>query len=146
MIWDYLRHFTPKEAWGDPSRMNGILLLLLDTIRSRWGDAEFIIHCGFESGGHTKDSEHKRGSAVDFHIKSELSFPEQIKRMEMILRDLQVYDKVGLGIYPDWNRPGFHLDVRGSFARWGRIGAAKYVGWHDAIDHAARIAAKGGAA
>ena len=38
------------------------------------------------------------------------------------LNDLQVAEKVGFGIYPDWNSPGFHLDARGEWARWGYIG------------------------
>lgn len=137
MIWNHIRHFKPTEAWGDPSRMNGLLLFLLDSIRDRWGDARFIIHCGFETGGHEKNSFHKFGAAVDFHIDSALSFPEQITRMEAILKELQVFDRVGLGVYPDWNHPGFHLDVRGSYSRWGRIGET-YVGWNSAIEHAAK--------
>jgi hypothetical protein len=117
--------------------MNGLLLLLLDAVRDRWGDAKFIIHCGFEADGHDKNSFHKTGSAADLHIDSALSFPNQIKRMETILKDLQVFDRVGLGIYPDWNNPGFHLDVRGSYARWGRIGET-YVGYADAVERAKR--------
>jgi len=149
MIWDYIKHCSPREQWGSADRMNGLLLLLLDAVRDRWGDAAFVIHCGFEAGGHAKDSFHKTGAAVDFHISSAITFPEQIKRMDMILKDLQVFDKVGLGIYPDWNNPGFHLDVRGSFARWGRIDTRQpdgkltqqYVGYTDAVDYAMRKAA-----
>jgi hypothetical protein len=120
--------------------MNGLLVLLLDAVRECWGDAKFIIHCGFEMDGHVKDSEHKRGNAVDFHIQSSWSLPEQSNRLEMILKELQVFNQVGLGIYPDWNSPGFHLDVRGSYARWGRIGK-DYVGYVDAVEHAKRKAA-----
>jgi hypothetical protein len=141
MIWNHIRHFKPTEAWGSPDRMNGLLLLLLDAVRDRWGDVRFIIHCGFETDGHSPDSFHKCGGAVDFHIENSLPFPGQIKRMDMILKELQVFDKVGLGIYPDWNHPGFHLDVRGSFARWGRIDTMQpggkiqreYVGYADAV-------------
>lgn len=137
MIWDCVKHFSPNEQWGSANRMNGLLILLLDAIRDRWGDAAFIIHCGYEADGHAKDSFHKSGNATDFHISSALPFHEQISRLEMILKELQVFDKVGLGIYPDWNNPGFHLDVRGVYARWGRIGQA-YVGYADAVEHSKR--------
>jgi hypothetical protein len=137
MSWGYIKHFSPRESWGAPDRMNGLLILLLDAVRDLWGDAQFDIHCGFEAGGHAKDSYHKTGAAVDYHIESSLPFLKQIERLEAILKELQVFDKVGLGIYPDWNNPGFHLDVRGSFSRWGRIGVT-YVGYADAIEHAKR--------
>jgi hypothetical protein len=135
MIWDYLYHFKKTEKWGDPARMNGLLLLLLDAIRGDFDPDTVVIHCGFEVGGHAKDSQHKLGNATDFHIETSRSFSEQISRMEKSLRELQVFDKVGLGIYPDWKHPGFHLDCRGLFARWGRIGDT-YVGYADAIEHA----------
>lgn len=135
MLWDFITNFKDTEPWGVPSSMNGLLILLLDKIRDRFGDCPFNIHCGYESAGHVEHSEHKRGNATDFHIKSSLSLPEQTSRLQMILADLQVHDRVGLGIYPDWNNPGFHLDV-GGFGRWGRIGNT-YVGLDEALKHAA---------
>jgi hypothetical protein len=140
MLWDYVKHFTADENWGSPSSMNGLLVLLFDIIRSRFGDCRFVIHCGYGAADHADKSEHPRGNAVDFHINSALSLIDQAGRLEMILKDLQVYDRVGLGIYPDWNNPGFHLDVRGVFARWGRIGP-NYVTWDVALKHAAEKAA-----
>ncbi len=117
--------------------MNGLLLLLLDAIHDRWGDIKIIIHCGYEVDGHAKDSQHKLGNAADFHIASSLSLPEQSDRLEMILKELQVFNKIGFGLYPNWDSPGFHLDVRGVYARWGRIGKT-YVGYGDALEHAKR--------
>ncbi|MBN1830274.1 MAG: DUF882 domain-containing protein [Deltaproteobacteria bacterium] len=119
-IWNTLRHFKRTERWGDPDMMNGLLLLLLDEIRNRI-DASIIIHCGFSTTGHVKKSQHYAGNAADFHIINSRPFYQQVRHIEEILAELQVDDCVGLGIYPDGNTPYFHLDVRGSQARWGYL-------------------------
>ena len=137
MIWDHIKYFHAGEKWGPASGINGLLIMLLDKIRECWPDSSFVIHCGFESDGHAKDSQHKTGNAVDFHVQCAMSFAAQIERLEKILKELQVFNRVGLGIYPTWNNPGFHLDVRGSFARWGRIGDT-YVGYADIIEYVKR--------
>lgn len=134
MIWHHLDHFTKQENWGDPDRVSGLLLLLLDTLRDRW-QARFIIHCAWEPGGHAAQSQHYLGNAVDFHIEDGQPFALQIAVMERFLAKLNVSDRVGLGIYPDWNHPGFHLDVRGEKARWGRLGTT-YVGLEEARAYA----------
>jgi len=120
MIWDQLKHFKRTEAWGQPEAMNGMLLLLMDAIADQ-AAVPVIIHCGYEMSGHAKNSQHKTGGAVDFHLKANQPFIQQIELIERILCELQVSKYVGLGIYPDWNNPGFHLDVRGTMARWGAI-------------------------
>jgi len=121
MIWHKLQHFKPNENWGDPGKMNGLLLLLIDGIRHTY-DRPFKIHCGYDESGHTTNSQHYLGNAIDFHIEGGEYYPTQIDKILKILDWYQVSDKVGLGIYPDWAHQGFHLDVRGTKARWGRIG------------------------
>ena len=124
-IWDYVKGFSPKEKWGKPEKMNGLLLLLLPVIRLEFlkedANCHFIVHCGFEEDGHAPKSQHYLGNAVDFHIETILPYARQIEKMLDVLDRLQVSNYVGLGIYPTWNNPGFHLDVRGSLARWGFI-------------------------
>jgi len=134
MIWKHLKHFTPDENWGDPDKINGLLLLLLDALRDRWS-APFSVHCAYDLSGHLDKSEHYLGNAVDFHIDDGESFALQISVMEHFLEGLQVAGHCGLGIYPGWNKPGFHLDVRGAKARWGRIGE-DYVGFDEAKTYA----------
>ncbi len=121
MIWHKLQYFEKNENWGDPDKMSGLLLLLLDNIR-RYYVRPFLIHCGYDESGHSTNSQHYLGNAVDFHIESGESFSTQIDKVVRILDWFQVSDRVGFGIYLDWNNPGFHLDVRGTKARWGRIG------------------------
>ena len=117
MIWSRLKHFDKKENWGDPDKMNGFLLLLLDGICHTY-DRPFVIHCGYAEDGHSTGSQHYLGNAVDFHIEGGEYYSIQIEKMLRILEWFQVSDRVGLGIYPDWNYPGFHLDGRGTKARW----------------------------
>ena len=134
-VWDVLEHFSVKEAWGEPGKINGLLLLLLETIRTALG-YPIIIHCGTQ-GVHTKNSQHYLGNAVDFHFDTITPFPEQVSKLLKVLSALQVSDRVGLGVYPDWNNPGFHLDVRGYAARWGRIGS-DYVSFNKVLEYLRR--------
>ncbi|MBN1495923.1 MAG: DUF882 domain-containing protein [Spirochaetes bacterium] len=120
MIWNTLRHFKITERWGNPGEMNGLLLILLDEIRDRYG-CQFIVVCGYAASGHVNKSQHYLGNAVDFYIKTSDTYHEQILKIEKILKELQVDDVVGLGIYPQSNSKIFHLDVRGTFARWGYL-------------------------
>ncbi len=126
--WDRIKHFTRDENWGDPTKMRPDFLEMLDKVRDAFGHP-FVIHCGFADGrGHAPQSMHYVGAAADFHIDAPiLTYPAQIDRMLTVLADLGLTNKTGLGIYPDWNSRGFHLDSRGlSFgkpmARWGFVG------------------------
>ena len=119
-IWDRIdRYFSPKEAWGKSEKMSGLLLLVMYDLRfhSGW---PCIIHCGTQ-GRHCKNSYHYQGLAVDFYFKTpngSFTFREQAKYLQQYLVDMQLDGSVGLGIYPEWLHPGFHLDVRGKKARW----------------------------
>jgi hypothetical protein len=115
--------FTRDEAWGDPDKINGQLLLLMFAIRViiPW---PCNINYGTQ-GVHTSESQHYIGNADDHYYKTDVLFYDQICRMEEVLDDLQVADRVGLGIYPAWTAPGFHIDVRGHKARWGWTGDLK---------------------
>ena len=137
-LWDYIQGFSKEESWGKPERLNGMLLLVLDAVRTLFREkdrtASFIINNAYATRGHAPKSQHYRGNAADFHIKSQLPFWQQILVVVDVLEQLQLTDRVGLGIYPDWRRPGFHLDVRGSKARWGKInGKPGYVSFEEAF-------------
>ncbi|MCK4822302.1 hypothetical protein KA005_41450, partial [bacterium] len=104
-------------------KMSGLLLFVLHDIRFRSGWPT-IIHCGTQ-GKHCKGSYHYKGMAVDFHFvvpNSSISFRDQSKFLMQYLVDMQLDNFVGLGIYPEWNNPGFHLDTRGKKARWLKQG------------------------
>jgi len=135
-IWSYLKHFSPRENWGDPKKISGTLLLVLDTIRERIG-WPIVIHCAYETEGHNPNGYHPRGMAADFHFDINYPFYYQVGTLLKILAELQMTNSIGLGVYPDWYHPGFHLDVRGYYARWGRIGK-RYVSWDEVMNELKR--------
>lgn len=138
-VWNNLRYFRPSENWGEHSKMNPMLLILLDKVRDMIGTS-IHINCGYELTGHEPNSQHGYGNAVDFHVKN-MSHREANRRILAALDVIQIAGKcasdvVGLGIYPDWNTPGFHLDVRGYKARWGAVkkeGKQVYVSYDEAL-------------
>jgi len=130
MIWNQLNYFNRAEAWGNPDKVTGCLLMLLEAIRGRVKDG-FVIHNAYSTDGHSANSQHYLGNAVDFHINTNMGFRKQIYLLLGIFNELQVAQHIGFGIYPQWNHPGFHLDIRGTRARWGYVNG--YVSFSDAL-------------
>ena len=134
--WKSIRHFSPSELWGDPAMMERETVFLLDRVRNTLG-CPIIVHCGYEKRPWSPTSQHNCGSAVDYHI-GDVSFREAVKLLGEAIRILRVSERVGLGIYPHWNNPGFHLDTRGYRARWGAVkrnGKQVYVSYNEALTH-----------
>jgi uncharacterized protein YcbK (DUF882 family) len=100
-IFQYLKYFTRDEAWGDPDKMDHLLLYTLDDLRE-YVKKPIHVHCGFESRG--TGGFHPLGLAVDLHIEN-ASLWEQF---EAAIR----FPFRGIGVYPRWNSPGLHLDMR----------------------------------
>ncbi len=137
--WLRIKNFSAHEKWGDPLLMDRETVLLLDALRERF-KIPFVIHCGYEQSGHTPSSQHYVGKAADFHV-AELPFRDAVDLMVDFIgsppRGIGVHGRIGLGIYPHWATPGFHVDTRGTFARWGAIvrqGRQVYVSWDDAYE------------
>jgi len=138
-IWDVTEGFTEREGWGTPDDMDGFVLILISALRLSIREldptATVIIHVGYATDGHSKNSQHYKGYAIDFHFKTTLSYDVQMDFIISALRKLQVHARVGLGLYPDWNSPGFHIDSRGTMARWGYIEGV-YSTFADTYNHA----------
>lgn len=142
--WDYLKYFHPHEAWGNPDKMDAFTLVSTDRIRHHFG-APFIVHCGYATSGHTPHSQHYLGRALDFHIKTDMPFTEQIKKIKRILKRslyvstvhgrIPLYYFCGLGIYPQKEIPYFHFDTRGHKARWSFLDG-EYVSWEKGWEYA----------
>lgn len=114
--WGKIRYFSPRENWGDPERVEFWLVFLLDCLREFIG-CPIVVHCGTQ-GIHTKGSYHYVGKAVDCHAVG-------ISLLDFYLA-AERFPFGGIGIYPCWNNPGLHLDIRPlregePGARWGRI-------------------------
>lgn len=101
--WEQIKNFSPEENWSDPYKMNFGLLKRLDALRE-FISHPIIIHCGYSERGHTENSQHYLGKAVDFHVNG-VSLINQYLAAERFMF-------TGIGIYPDWNNPGLHCDVR----------------------------------
>ena len=117
--WDRVKFFIPGE-FQDPNHpgsgelIDGVTLLWLVELRI---DTGWPIKVHWEVGGavdmdgshgHAKDSFHlaKNGCmAVDFHFITKASLRKQFYAV--------MNSKFsGIGIYPEWDNPGFHVDPR----------------------------------
>jgi len=137
--WGRIKHFSPDEAWGDPYKMDRDLIFLMDVLRGLFHH-RFVIYCGYQHRKAKPKSQHNFGKAVDFHI-NEIFFRDAVDLMLGFIgppmQGVGVAGIVGLGIYPHWNNPGFHLDTRGTRARWGALnknGKQIYVSFSEAYD------------
>lgn len=137
-----MNHFHPGEKWGNKNKVNGLLLLLLDIITDRikqysWENhkkvSPCIIHCAYQTTGHSTHSQHYKGNAADFHFEN-IALSDAYNIIMAVLKEYQVEEFTGLGVYPDRRTPGFHLDVRGEKARWSRINGV-YRGIEDFLNH-----------
>lgn len=122
-FWDKIKHFSPDENWGDVNKVNPYLIIALDALREATGHP-IVIHNAYATKGHSETSMHYVGKAADIHIVG----------MSLIDAYLAV-EKLGLfngvGLYPFWNNPGLHVDLRQKPARWGRNAAGIYVALND---------------
>ena len=103
-----IKNFERSEWATRPSMVNKELIFLVDELTSyvkkRHDGSVCIIHVAYETSGHTQDSQHYHGLAVDLHF-SGLALMEQYFCAER-------FPFTGIGVYPYWNRPGLHLDIR----------------------------------
>ena len=94
--WHQIKHFSPAENWGDPSRMEVAFIQRLDAFRSCI-ESPVIITCGTQ-GRHRENSLHGYGLAVDCVIPGRPLLDNWI--------DACRFDFTGLGFYPDWEYKG----------------------------------------
>ena len=127
-----IKHFEPhefedKNRVGSWKYMDERTVFLLDDTRSKTG-WPIVIHaavCYEGTCGHSANSYHLRKNgcmAIDFHFKTTLSLREQYRTLEQ-----QGWN--GIGIYPHWNCPGFHVDMRPAHRvqRWTRDKYGQYM-------------------
>lgn len=97
-IWDNTK-FTPKEFGA--SDMNPILIKALQHLRSYVG-VPIHIHSGYRKGN---TGYHPLKMAADIHI-------EGMHVVDQYLTAERFPAFTGIGVYPNWNNPGLHVDVR----------------------------------
>jgi len=94
----------------------------LDSLRG-WVACPIIITAGYDSQGHSSDSYHYKGKAVDFIICSDMTMREQ-------WRYIKISGFNGIGVYPDWKyedfRGGWHCDTRDIPQVWRQVVKGEY--------------------
>jgi hypothetical protein len=151
-MWDEIQHFSPAE-FPSPDMMDANIVFLGDFLRDEI-DKPFILHCTFDRIGHKKSSQHYYGRAEDGHFVG-IPFRLAVDKILLYCKtytvervrimhpkffegtpdNILIGNLIGLGIYPHWNHPGFHLDTRGYMARWGAVnvgGKQVYVTYDEA--------------
>lgn len=123
MNWDKIRHFRPDEFKEDYRKVSPDLIRYMDALRE-YAEVPIIIHEAWASGGHSENSYHYSGLAVDFHFGGSLS---PLTEFSLIL-SLRVFG--GVGYYPGWNNPGWHVDLRSDVpvVFWHRLNKRYFYG------------------
>jgi hypothetical protein len=117
------KYFWPEEFGAEAyENMEDAFLLKLYRFRVAIG-APMLIHEGYATSGHSTNSYHYKGRAVDFHF---IHDPATVRRVVVTAVKCGLH---GIGIYPHWNRPGFHLDDRhpDKFQMWKRNEKGVYI-------------------
>jgi uncharacterized protein YcbK (DUF882 family) len=128
-VWDaihpYFRPYNTSDKWGDPEKIDPLLLYSLYSLRKAIG-LPIHIHCGTQ-GKHVEGSFHYNGLAVDVHIGKDVPVLDQY----LMVEKYNLF--TGIGLYPDWNNPGLHLDIgRGTKrpARWVKKNGVYNFNWN----------------
>jgi uncharacterized protein YcbK (DUF882 family) len=115
--------------------MDARLLWGLDRVRHDL-EREITVNCGYKTSGHAPKSFHKLGMAVDFVVLPPAPDIE-VDFYDLYLTILSMWHG-GVGVYPFWNRPGFHLDI-GPDRTWVRDKDGEYYSDIDKIRNLASI-------
>ncbi len=101
-----LRYFKTREFVKAPDKLHPDIMPSMDELR-HLACVPIHIHVAWNTDGHSKNSYHYKGMAVDFHFKQGMLSPvEQFA----CIRSLPIFH--GIGFYPWWKSPGWHVDIR----------------------------------
>src|SRR3972149_11264269 len=109
--WAAIKYFKPEEFGNDEaqSKMHSTFIWLLDNWRDSIG-CRVIIHEAYATSGHEEKSYHYTGEAIDGHLETLNGKP--ISLFDQFMFILRYGCFRGVGIYPSWNKQGFHIDTR----------------------------------
>ena len=118
--WAKVKYFKPSE-FKHPDKLDPLLIYSLDALRTAAG-RPITINSDYREGD---KGQHGAGRAVDVVIHG-LPVLDQF----FIAEKTRLF--AGIGIYPHWNTPGIHVDIRPlqphePGARWARDAAGNYV-------------------
>ncbi len=134
--FQHFEYFSPNENWGEITKIKWEHVYFLNFIRNKLKehgyDWPFNINCSYEQKGHLDKSWHKKGKATDGYFRTDKNLLEQYIIIDDILIETGLINFMGVGVYPDWNNPGFHLDNRGEKLHWIKF-KNKYIYGKDAV-------------
>lgn len=112
MNWSDVRYFRAEEWGQDPDKVQPALVHALDQVRNLVG-VPIVIHEAWARSGHAPKSLHKTtpARAVDFHFLGDLPPVAQFAA----LSSFALFG--GIGWYPHWKNPGWHVDTRSASPR-----------------------------
>ena len=114
-----MKYFKESEWVKDPAKVNPKLKNIIDELRGSLG-VPAIIHVAWSDSGHSANSYHYKGLAVDIHFKN--------SELGVQLAHILSFPEInGIGFYPWWNNPGWHLDLRQKRTYWYSPKYNKYV-------------------
>jgi len=125
IIWSHVKYFKRDEWKKNPDKVSAKLIYTLDLIRETSG-WPIIVHVAWDDSGHSPHSLHYHGMAVDFHFQTDLKKFPFIDQFNVI----SLFRGIGgIGFYPYWNHPGWHIDLRDGEQRliWYRDKKGKYI-------------------
>ena len=106
--WSSLRHFKRGEFIKDPDKLSWDVILLLDEMRDA-AQCPIRIHVGYDDSGHVVDSGHY-AVARDFAVAVDLHFEGWSLLKQWLWAERYTWN--GIGLYPHWQHPGLHVDLR----------------------------------
>lgn len=110
--WGKVRHFNVGEFGPRAELVHPTLVHIMDELRERSGWA-IRINVAWAEKGHSEKSYHYTGQAIDFAFLRGSSLEQYC-----FLREFREIG--GIGFYPEWNTPGWHIDLRSGFLQWVR--------------------------
>ena len=105
--WCDIKNFKTSK-FTEPNKMDYHFINRLNKFRESIGKP-IVIHSSYRDGD---KGTHGEGIAVDMHI-------EGLNVLDMFLLVEKSDLFKGIGVYPNWNNPGLHIDMRRKEARWG---------------------------
>jgi len=127
LTWGSIKWFTDAEfddshGVNKGKDMDMETVHRLDSLRG-WVACPIIITAGYDSQGHSTDSYHYKGKAVDIIICTDMTMREQWQY-------IKISGFNGVGVYPEWKykdfKGGWHLDVRDIPQVWRQVAKGEY--------------------
>ena len=107
------RDIFGREIFADPFIISSDLMMMVDDMvtftKQQYPHTYCRVH-DINGGKHSEGSRHYDGRAIDFDMVG-LTIGQQAR---IAMR----YFFGGVGLYPDWNTPGLHLDIRITPCTW----------------------------